>query len=106
VTAPDLRHAEAQMLMVRPWEAAEENSIWEITGEYPNGQGTFTECLAATLPQHVTGADRPVFVFIGALAMVNEPISPAWITRAVPLLLVQRDEPGTAYWADDQGWLA
>lgn len=36
---PDLRHAEQQMLMARPWHAAEPESIWEITGEYRLGQG-------------------------------------------------------------------
>ncbi|GAA0897872.1 hypothetical protein [Pseudonocardia zijingensis] len=104
-TDRDLKHVEQQMLMARPWEAAEPESLWEITGEYPGGKHSFTECLAITLPEHVTGSERPLFVFVGALATTNEPVDPAWITHARPLLLVHRDEPSTAYWVDDQHWI-
>lgn len=104
MTDTDLRHETAQMLMARPWEAAEPESIWEITGIYPRGGG-FTDCLAITLPKHVTGEDKPVFTFIGALGGLDDLISPAWITRARPLLLVLRDQPSTAYWVDDQAAL-
>ncbi|GAA2773566.1 hypothetical protein [Saccharopolyspora taberi] len=100
-----LRHAEQQMLMHRPWDAAEPESLWEITGSYPGGNDTFEQCLAITLPRHITGSDRPLFVFIGALAGTNRPIDPAWITHAAPLLLVHRDEPTEPYWEDDREWM-
>lgn len=92
------------MTMSRPWESAEPESLWEITGAYPGVRGTFTACLAITLPQHVTGSQRPLFVFIGALAE-NEPVIPAWITHARPLLLVHRDKPGEPYWEEDREWM-
>ncbi len=104
MSAPDLRHETAQMLMARPWDAAEPESLWHITGDYPRG-GSFTDCLAITLPRHITGEDKPVFTFVGALGGLDDLISPAWITRATPLLLVLRDEPHRAYWADDQAEL-
>ncbi|GAA1983394.1 hypothetical protein [Amycolatopsis minnesotensis] len=104
-----LKHERNQMLMVRPWEAAECETYWSITGAYPGGEGkpkhTFTDCVAMTLPCEATGSDRPVFVFVGALALINEPIDPAWITHAIPLLLVHRDEPDQAYYQDDQVWI-
>ncbi len=86
-----LRAAEQQMLMARPWEAAAEHTIWEITGEYPGGRHTFHDCLAQVLPRYVTGGDRPLFLMLGPLARVNEPVDPAWISRARPLRLVHRD---------------
>jgi hypothetical protein len=100
-----LRHAKQQMLMARPWEAAEENSIWEITGDYPGGRGTFTACLAMVVPHFVTGTDQPLFVMISPALQRDEPISPAQITHAVPLLLVHRDDPSTPYWAADREWM-
>lgn len=99
-----LRDVQQQMLMSRPWEAAEPESLWEITGEYPGGEGSFTECLAITLPQHVTGSERPLFVFVGALAEMHKPVDPSWITHARPLLLVHRDDPTTPYWEEDREW--
>jgi hypothetical protein len=103
----DLRHAEQQMLAARPWDAAEPESLWSITGEYPYGKGRFRDCLAMTLPAYVTGSTRPVFMFCsGALLLTNrEPIDPALITHAVPLLIVHRDQPARAYWDDDQDLL-
>lgn len=91
--------------MARPWEHAEPESLWEITGTYPKNRGSFTDCLAITLPEYVTGSDKPLFVFIGDLADPTSPVDPAWITRAVPLLIVHRDDPDTAYWREDQVWL-
>lgn len=105
MTTDQLQFAEQQMLMRRPWEAAEPESIWSITGSYPGGTHTFRDCLAITLPEHVTGSERPLFVFIGALAQTNEPVDPRWITHAEPLLLVHRDEPNLAYWREDQDLL-
>ena len=95
----DLKHAEQQMLAARPWEAAEAESLWSITGIYPNGKGTFTDCLAITLPEYVTGTDKPLFAF---LPPMDGHADPAWITRATPLLIVHADEPGRAYWEQDQ----
>lgn len=106
-----LQHAENQMLMRRPWEVADPESLWEITGRYPGGEGSFEDCLAITLPRHVTGQERPLFVFVGALggigavAALNRPVDPAWVTHAVPLLLVHRDDPNTPYWESDRPWM-
>jgi hypothetical protein len=95
----DLRHVEQQMLAARPWDAAEPQSLWSISGQYPGGRGTFTDCLAITLPGFVTGSDKPLFAFLPPL---DGHADPAWINRALPLLIVHRDDPTTAYWADDQ----
>lgn len=97
-----LRQAEQQMLAARPWDAAEPQSLWSITGQYPGGRGTFTGCLAITLPEFVTGSDKPLFAFLPPLDGCADP---AWITAAEPLLIVHRDEPDRAYWADDQDLL-
>lgn len=97
-----LKNAEQQMLAARPWDAAEEWSIWSISGEYPGGRGAFSECLAVVLPHFTTGSDRPLFRFIGPL---DECVEPAWITRATPLLLVHRDDPGVPYWERDSVWV-
>lgn len=107
MTATDaIRHAEQQMLMSRPWDAAEPESLWEITGEYPGEKHTFIDCLAYVLPANVSGDDGPVFVFVGALALTgSKPVIPAWITHARPLLIVHRDEPTTAYYQEDQEWI-
>lgn len=100
-----IKHAEQQMLMHRPWHATADSSIWEITGEYPGKKHSFTECLAMVAPFHVTGTDRPLFVLIGPAIGNPPPIDPDWISHATPLLLVHRDEPGTAYYADEQSWI-
>lgn len=100
----ELRHAQQQVLMRRPWDVAEPQSFWSITGGYPGKNHTFTDCLAMALPQNVTGTVRPLFVFVGALA-TDPPVDPAWITHATPLLLVHRDDPGTPYWEEDRVWL-
>lgn len=96
-----LKQAEQQMLAARPWDAAEHQSLWSITGRYPTGGG-FERCLAMTLPQFVTGSDKPLFAMLPPLDGV---VDPAWITSATPLLIVQRDEPGLAYFDEDQEWL-
>lgn len=97
-----LRQVQQQMLAHRPWDAAEPQSLWSITGTYPTG-GTFTDCLAMTLPAYVTGSDSPLFVMLPPL---SSEVDPAWITRAEPLLIVHRNEPGATYWAEDQEWIA
>ena len=91
--------------MARPWDAAEPESLWEITGAYPNSEDTFAQCLAITLPQHVTGTEKPLFVFVGALSLEGKPVDPSWITYARPLLLVHRDEPAEPYWEQDRIYL-
>lgn len=108
----DLKHAEQQMLAKRPWERAEPESIWEITGVYPGGKGTFTQCLAMTAASFMTGqhgADyRPVFFMIAPSLQstgMSEPIVPSQIHHARPLILVYRDEPTLAYYEDDQDLL-
>jgi hypothetical protein len=96
-----LQHVEAQMIMARPWDAAEEESIWDISGSYPNGKGVFTNCLAVALPHYATDG-HIVFKMIGAL---DDLISPAWITRATLLILVRADSPRHAYYEADQDYL-
>ncbi len=104
-TAAALREVEHQMMMARPWDAAEPESLWVITGASLDGKYSFTDCLAITLPVCVTGSDSPLFVFVGAMADDTKPVVPAWITHAKPLLIVHRDDPGTAYWMEDQVWI-
>jgi hypothetical protein len=108
MTAPtpaELRELEHRMVMARPWDVAEHDSLWEITGAYPGGKHSFTSCLAITLPSFVTGSDYPTFVFVGILADLNRPVDPKWITHAVPLLLVNRDNPTEPYWENDRVWI-
>jgi hypothetical protein len=99
-----LREIEQQMAMARPWDHAEGESVWEITGQYPDG-GSFVKCLAFTLPGYMTGTDEPLFVFIGLLADLNRAVPPSWITHAEPLLLVHRDDPTEPYWEQDRVWM-
>jgi hypothetical protein len=97
----DLLHAEAQMIMARPWDKAESESIWEINGVFPKKSGSFENCLAIALPHYATGGEV-LFKMIGAL---NDLISPSWITSAKLLVLVHADDPTTAYYADDQEYI-
>lgn len=97
-----LRQIEQQILAARPWDAAEHESLWVITGQRPGNGGRFTDCLAMTAPYFMTGADYPLFFLIAPSLGDYQPIDPAWITTATPLLLVHRDNPATAYWAEDQ----
>lgn len=97
----ELAQARAQMLMARPWDAAESESIWSISGEYPKGRGSFTDCLAIALPHYATGGEV-VFKMIGAL---DDLISPAWITLASLLILVYADDPSSAYYEQDGEYL-
>lgn len=97
----ELLHAEAQMLMSRPWDAAESESIWEISGLYPKKGGSFKTCLAIAMPHYATGGEV-LFKMIGAM---DDLISPAWITRARLLILVHANAPETAYYTADQEYL-
>jgi len=105
-----MRSVEQQMLMQRPWHAAESDSLWEITGVYPDGQGTFTACLALVLPAYVTDG-AVLFQLLGPVSLLSAPtfgvhvVRADQITSARPLILVHRDEPGTAYYERDQVWL-
>lgn len=108
----ELKRHEQEMLVRRPWERAEPESIWEISGVYPGGKGSFTQCLAMTAPEFMTGQCgpdyRPVFFLIGPAVQsigAPEPIVPAQIHHARPLLLVHRDEPTRAYYETDQDLL-
>jgi hypothetical protein len=99
---PELVHERQQMLMARPWEVAGMDEIWEITGEYAAGKGTFTRCLAVVVwIGEETGA--PIFRFLGHLGDgAFGVVGPANISSARRLLLVLADEPATAYYVDDQ----
>ncbi|MEV4127103.1 hypothetical protein [Nocardia sp. NPDC049707] len=93
------------MLMRKPWLAAEPESIWDITGEYPYG-GTFTNCLALVLPLHVTDGHL-LFEFLppaGGYGLGSH-ISPNWITHARRLILVEANNPTEAYFADEQDFI-
>jgi hypothetical protein len=105
VSDATLRQAEQQMLAARPWDAAEPESLWSITGRYPGGKGSFTRCVAITAPAYVTGSDKPLFLPVGPWGFGHAGIDPAWITHAEPLLIVHRDEPTRAYWDEDQDLL-
>lgn len=94
-------HLEAQLLMARPWDAAESESIWTISGEYPQGRGTFIDCLATALPHYATGGEV-LFKMIGAL---DDLISPAWITRGELLVLVYANDPSSPYYEQDADYL-
>ena len=102
--------ARQQMAMARPWDHAEPDSLWEITGRKANGT-EFIRCLAMVVPPVITGSDDVVFVYIHpglTLATSDLPgqlIPAANVTHARPLLLVHRGEPGTAYYEHDQDWL-
>lgn len=86
-----------------PWLTAEPGSIWEITGTYLGGVGTFTDCLAMVWPYDITDG-HVLFSFISpALSSVSKDvIGPDQISRARRLVLVHADDPRTAYYVDDQ----
>lgn len=86
----ELLHAHQQMLMTRPWHAAEQGTFWQATGVYPKGGGTFTRCVIVALPAYVTGTDTPVFAFLPPL---DGFAVPEQITHAIRLRLVD-DETG------------
>ncbi|WP_068059278.1 hypothetical protein [Nocardia xishanensis] len=92
-----------QTLMRKPWLAAEPQSIWDITGDYPYG-GTFTNCLALVLPLHVTDGHL-LFELLPPAAGFSSHISPDWITSARRLILVDAQNPTEAYFADEQDFL-
>jgi hypothetical protein len=92
---------EQQMLMARPWSAAEPGSIWSVSGEYPSQGGTFFNCIAIALPYEATSGNV-LFKMVGAL---DDLVSPAWITSATALILVHADDPTAAYYESDQCYL-
>lgn len=93
-----------QILMRKPWLAAEPQSIWDITGEYPYG-GTFTNCLAVVLPLHVTDGHL-LFEFLPPAAGLGSHIAAEWITHARRLILVDALDSAEAYYEDEQDFLA
>jgi hypothetical protein len=84
----------------KPWHFAEPDSIWEITGTYPNGRDTFTSCLARVLPSTVTGTDAPLFELL--VYGERSTVCASDITAARELLLVHASEPLTTYYVRDQ----
>lgn len=97
--APELREIEQRMAMARPWDYADDGSLWEITGGTSDGKFTFDRCLAMCLvePTAVPDPSR-CFVLIPAGRGAYEFIPPAWVHRGMPLMLVHRDDP-TRRWA-------
>lgn len=94
---PDATDPSIELNMRMPWLTAESESIWEITGTYPDG-GTFIECLAQVVPGYVTGGP----VLFKMLCALDDLVAPDRITRAQELVLVYAGEPSTAYWERDQ----
>lgn len=90
-----------ELAMRKPWLVAEPESIWEVTGQHLNSRDTFTNCLAMALPHYVTAGERG-FAFIQPQLGDQRLIPPHCITHARRLVLVHADEPGTAYYADEQ----
>lgn len=83
-----------------PWLHAQPDSMWEVTGK--SSSGTFTDCLARVLPPSITGDENmPVFEVL-IYAQLGYFVPASSITKARELLLVLADEPGTAYYVDDQ----
>lgn len=103
-----VREIEHRMVMARPWDLAEDGSIWEITGRSPNGKLTFEKSLAIALvePLGCVG-DEPARAF-GLIpgSSLGDFIPPSCITYARPLLLVHRDNPTEPYDERDQAWLS
>lgn len=89
----------------RPWDTAESESIWCISGIYPEGSGTFESCLAMVVPFYMTGTDEPLFMMISPAIQDGKSIAPKWITKAEPLLLIHKESPLTAFYQDDQSRL-
>lgn len=89
-----------ELLARMPWLAADADSIWNVTGVYGPGKGTFTNCLARVLPPFVTGSDEPLFEILLYGGPTHVPASA--ITSARELLLVMADEPWRAYYDEDQ----
>lgn len=94
--ADDMTQARQQMLMTRPWHAAEYGSIWEVTGVYPGGKGGFTCCLATVV---WVEDGEPLFRFIHHLGRDDQwsVAGPDQISSARRLRLVWDDEPGREY---------
>lgn len=92
-----------------PWLLAEPESIWVITGIYTRSGGTFADCLAMVLPfEHTAGARFFVLIHPSLHESLDSPdrlIAPNQITRARRLILVEGDDPRTAYYEDDQDFI-
>lgn len=86
----------------RPWDTAESESIWCISGIYPEVGSTFTSCLAMVAPFYMTGTEEPLFIMISPAIQDGKPIAPKWITKAEPLILIHKESPLTAFYKDDQ----
>lgn len=86
----------------RPWDTAESESIWNISGIYPEVGSTFTNCLAIVAPFYMTGTDEPLFMMISPAIQDGKPIAPKWITNAEPLVLIHKETPLVAFYQDDQ----
>lgn len=98
-----LREIEHRMATARPWDLAEDGSIWEITGQSPDGKHTFDQVLAmAVVEPHASGEEPDrAFGFIPD----GQFIPPSLIRSARPLLLVWRDDPTQPYEERDRVWL-
>jgi hypothetical protein len=91
----------------QPWLYAEGESWWVVTGRV-NDHHTFTDCIARVVPSCITGIDEgeapalfKVIVWTKELLLVDA----TKISRAKRLVFVMADDPGTAYYADEQAFL-
>ncbi len=101
-----VREINHRMAMARPWDAAENGSIWGITGATPDGH-LFAHAPAVCLvePTDHEGDPGPrAFCLIPGFSE-RACIHPSSISSARPLLLVHRDDPTTAYEETDQAWI-
>ena len=81
------RQYEQERLARRPWLDPDDLSLWEITGTYPGGHGTFTRCLAMAIPRWVTGGGP----LLKMVPLIDETVDPEWVTSAKRLLIVHED---------------
>lgn len=83
--------APREMALARPWDTADDHSLWEVTGRSPDGQFFFARCLAMAVVDPVRVDGEPA---ARAFLLVPEGdlIPPEFITSARPLLLVYRDD--------------
>ncbi len=93
---------------LRPWDFADNGSIWEITGQSPDGKFSFNGSLAMMLVEPTVAGVEPSRV----LAMIPgggsrwDLVPPSWVAHAKPLILVCRDDPNSPYDARDRVYLA
>lgn len=103
-TSDPLVHHRAEAEARKPWLYAEGESWWIVTGQVA-ARHNVTECIAQVVPEFVTGVARDAAPALFAVhTWGGKPtLLPAdQITTARRLAFVFSDEPGTAFYADEQ----